>query len=582
MHKERRRSLPSTLTTQDWIARAQAGQDVLACLAQAERAVRWPDDWLALAQAWLAQGNMELARLCIELCIDRADGEHWPCRRAAELLLQLGERTAAGAALGRVEAQLGGGGRMVPVRAYQWVLLASAYHEVLADAGAVSRCLAAAAAMAREAEDLAALADGYVLLLGDTEGARRLLGRAEEQALERGQHRELWTVAISWRNALSDPLRARTVLTRATAEARDVQTLTSLAVGWHSLFQDEAGVRSALGRAEAIAADAAAWLQLAEAYRDGGDSNRPDCWDPPATRRCLEAALAANPDPTAHQRTQIALGFRRWLNEPLRAESVARLDVAPEATLARLRCCPGWEAGRPRALLDHVRALVGPPVLSAIASADYGQDYAKHHQALTEIQARGSFPVPLGWYPREVLELFRWRTGDEVDHVGRAFACAVLALDAALPDSQQIGELSDVLAPLIESAWHLGLDTELEQHLVWLVEVLESEDRYVWPLFGLLLTCAKAAPDDPRLDGLIAMLKTAEEAATHFRPEASWLLRTGFGTGHEPLWRGLAEDVLSPSRRMPPQLVQIGRLLQSGASPGAGRHRALTPGGGIP
>ncbi|HRI54887.1 MAG TPA: hypothetical protein PLW65_32340 [Pseudomonadota bacterium] len=554
----------STLTTKDWIARAQAGQDVQGCLAQAERAVRWPDDWLGIAQAWLDQGDVELARLCIELCVDMADGEHWPCRRAAELLVRLGERTAAGVVLGRVEAQLGGAGRRLPVRAYQWVLLALAYREVLGDDDSVTRCLASAAATVQEAEDLAALADGYVLLLGDTQGARRLLARAEQQSLERGRHRELWTIAISWCNSLSDQTRARAVLARATEEARDVQTLASLAVGWRSLFQDEAWVRSALVRAEATATNVAEWLQVAEAYRDGGDSGRQESWDRAAVCRCLEAALAANPEPTAQQRTQIAVGFRRWLNEPARAESVAPEDAAPESKLVRLRSCPGWETSSPRALLDRVRAQAGPQVLSALAGADYGNDYAKHHQALVEIQASGSFPVPLDWYPREVLELFRWRQGAAVDHVGRAFACAVLALDAALPGSLQIGELSDVLAPLLESAWHLGLEVELEQHLAWLIEVLEPEGGYVWPLFGLLLTRAKDAPDDPRLDGLIAMLKMAEAAAESARPEAGWLLRTSFGSGHEKLWRGLAEDVLGPSRGVPSQLARIGTLLQSG------------------
>lgn len=564
---ERSRDLTSTLTTKDWLARAQAGQDVQTCLSQAERAVRWPDDWLAIGQTWLAHGSGELARVCIELCVDLADGEHWPCRRAAELLVQLGERSAAGAVLGRIEAQLGGGGRMLPVRAYEWVLLARAYREVLADGDSVTRCLTRAAATAQEAEDLAALADGYVLLLGDTEGARRLLTRAEQQALERGQHRQLWTIAISWRSSLSEPARAFAVLARATAAAQDVQTLTSLAIGWRSLFQDAAEVRGALARAAAMAASAADWLQLAEAYRDGGDSSREEPWDPAAVRRCLEAALAAQPGPTAHQRTQIAVGFRRWLNEPARAESIAPVDSAPEAMLARLRQCPGWESVHPRALLDRVRTQVGPQALAAIAGADYGQDYAKHHQALVEIQASGRFPVPLDWYPREVLELYRWRQGDEVDHVGRLFACAVLALDAVLPDSQQVGELSDVLAPLIESAWHLGLDAELEQHLAWLSEVVESEVGYVWPLFGLLLTRAKAAPDDPRLAELIARLETAEAAAQPWRPDAGWLLRTTFGSGHERLWRGLAADVLAASRGGPPQLARIGRLLQSGSSP---------------
>jgi tetratricopeptide (TPR) repeat protein len=545
------------LTTEDWLERVRGGGDVSEGLAEAERVARRADDWIATARVWAEHGELEEARRCLETGLESARGEHWPCRRAAELLMQLGDREAASAAVGRVEARLASATPELPARAYEWMLLAQAYREVLDDEAAVSRCIASATAQAEQANELADLASGYVKLRGDAAGARALLERAEQLAREQGRHRDLWMIAVHWRESLHDDGRARTALALATAETRDVSTLTSLAIAWRSLFGDEESLRGALARGEALATQAGEWLALAEAWRDGGDSERGDTWEPAAVRRCLEAALSSSPGPTDEQRAHLAAAWRRWLGEPARANAVGPVASAPEAELPPVRHLEGWEARDPRALFDRVRARVRPEMLEAIANADYGHASVKHLQSLVEIQATGAFSIPLDWYPLEVLSLTKWSEGAKTDHVQRAFACAVLALEGVHPRSHQTGELSDALAPLIESAWNLQLSGELEQLLVWITEVIEPAEGYVWPLFGLVLTRARYAPEDPRLGALVALLEEAEAVAEHVRPEAGWLLRTSFSELKWPLWRALAAEVLDPARGLPPHLERL-------------------------
>ena len=471
--------------------------------------------------------------------------------------MQLGERESASAAVARVEARLVATAAELRARTYEWMLLAEAYREVLGDEAAVSRCFARATAQAEQANELPDLASGYIKLRGDVAGARALLERAEQLARAEGRHRDLWMIAVRWRESLHDQERARAALVMATTETRDVSTLTSLAIAWRSLFADEEAIRGALARGEAMATQAGEWLALAEAYRDGGSTERCETWEPAAVRRCLEAALSSSPSPTAEQRAQIAAAWRRWLEDPERADAITPVASTPEAELSPMRHLEGWEARDPRVLFDRVRAQLRPEMIEVIANADYGHAWVKHSQALVEIQASGNFEVPLDWYPLEVLSLTRWSRGAKTDHVQRAFACAVLVLEGVHPRSKQIGELNDALAPLIESAWSLQLSGELEQLLVWLTEVIEPEEGFIWPLFGLVLTRARQAPEDPRLGALVALLEEAEAAARHERPEAGWLLRISDSDLNLPLWSALAAEVLDPARELPPHLARL-------------------------
>lgn len=530
-------------TTHDFITRG--------ALDEAERAAERADDYVEVARAWVDRGDLVAARRCIAVGIERAQGEHWPTRRAAELLLHaLGDREEAAAALAGIERRLS-----ASARGYEWMLLARAFREVLGDEEAVRRCLASARQSARDAQDLASLAEGHVEFLGDVAGARALLDEAEALARRLGEHRALWTVAVAWHLGVHDDARARAALATATAEARDSGTLTALAVAWWSLFRDEDAMRNALVRAETLASTASDWLLVAEAYRDGGDGERADAWDPGAARRCLEAAVAAAP--SAAELTAIAAGFRHWLGDPARAAALAPASHVPTA----VRHFDGWQRRDPRVFLDRVRALLPAEALATIASADYGMDHLKHLQALAEIHATGRVPAPLGSHPLEVLALTRWSQGESTDHRQRAFACAVLALDHVVPDSHQAGDLADILAPMLESAWTLSLDDELEHLLVWLAEVCEGDGDCMWTLLALILSTARRAPTDPRLPALVECLVAMEAAAEDYRPAERWLWRKDITDPLcTPLWNALIAGVLD--RALPGHLEQLARHLR--------------------
>jgi len=539
---------PAVLTTTDWIAHAEAdGGDLRAGLAEAERAAAYADDLHAVAEAWLRHGEPAEAWRCVEAGVERADGEHWPTRRLAELALTLGDEPRARAILDRIWRRLETPAYGI-THAYQWALLAQAHREVLGDEAAARACLVNAAESAEEPKDLADLARAQVEQAGDMAAARALLERAETAALTAGGDalRALWSVAVVWKEPVGDPGRARRTLELATAAAEDVGTLTSLAIAWRSLIGDGNAIRAALARAETLADTAAAWLEAAEGWRDFGDSDRDRTWAPDDVRRCLEAAVAADPPPTAEERVAIAAGFRRWLGDDARAADVApppaSFDDAPRA-----RRLGGFDA-RAQALLDAVRARITPRSLDRIAGADYGSNHRKHLDGLTELRDTGRFAPPLDWYPREVLELTRWSRGDKTDHVARAFACAVLALDWPAPETAQACDLGDVVAPLVESAWALGLDEPLEAHLAWLAEVVPDAEPLGWAVLALILTLARRAPDDPRLPDLIAVL---DEAAAD--PDLPWPGRLGLplpdtGQFFEPLWPVLAAEALGPAR----------------------------------
>ncbi len=60
---------------------------------------------------------------------------------------------------------------------------------------------------------------------------------------------------------------------------------------------------------------------------------------------------------------------------------------------------PAWQP-----LVERVEQLVDDRMLLEIAAADYGQDLEVYLASLREIVV-GELPVPMGWIPREVLEL---------------------------------------------------------------------------------------------------------------------------------------------------------------------------------
>ncbi len=533
------------LTASDWIERAESAAAPEEYLEQAERAARWPDETLEVAVAWLELGQGERARRCIDAAVDAAVPDHWPCRRAAQLLAtRLGDVVAAKEILGRVESGLRTPDPDERVATYQWVMLAAAYRELFADEEAVARCLASAREGAAEPDDLCDLAAAEHEMLQDHPAARALLERAEAVIRERAEYRSMWGVANAWRRIGDDPA-ARAALTAGSEQSEDAEDLAALAAAWRSLYADEESVRSVLARAESRAATPADWLTLAEAYYDGGPDGGAVARDAGSVRRCLESAAVADPAGlSVDDRARIADGFRHWLADAERAAELEPARLTSEREVAPTRRLDGWTADEPRALLHRLRDAIPEATLANIAAADYGNARVKHLRPLVDIARTGLLPVPLTWYPLEVLELTRWRQGENIDHLERAFACCALALDAAIPGTRQAGHVSDVLAPLVESAWRLELFAELESLLAWMGEVMALEQDCVWPLFALLLSGARRDPRDPRLAALAAQVVTIEAEAEREGEDPRWLFRTTSFGQYRDLWCALAADVL--------------------------------------
>ena len=545
------RTLPAeaTWTSEDWASLARDSGNVRRDLAQAERVARHDYDWMKIAEAWLDHGDIVNARRTALAALDADDDSGWRWRGPVRFLAEtLGDLAAARAALSQIEARLlatEGGSRR---GASEWVTVAEAWMQLLGDFDGMTRCLARAAAMVEGAGEMAALARVQVELMGDTAAARQLLEGAEATARARGTFRDLWSIAGVWDGPLADPDRARAALRLGSDEATDVSTLTSLAAAWHALFQDDEGVRLALVRAESAAQVAHDWVGVAGEYRDGGDSDRLDAWDPEGVARCLaKAAVLATTD---DERSRVAAGYRQWLGDESSAAALGATGWRPEEA-PRTLDLPGWEEGPPLALLNDLRAQIGPESLQAIAERDYGSGIERHLRALRELQAPNDTIGWLHhWYPQEVLELTRWERGASVDHMARAFACTLLVLDAVRGGGGAAGpDVGDTLAPLIESAWALGLDDSLEELLVWLVRVLPVEEP-PWAMLGLALCRARRDPHDSRLPELIVSLQEAE-AKLEPVPDPDvdgWLFRTTYFTQYADLWRALADAALQPSR----------------------------------
>lgn len=183
----------------------------------------------------------------------------------------------------------------------------------------------------------------------------------------------------------------------------------------------------------------------------------------------------------------------------------------------------------PDELLALLAAQVDDSMLRVIAEADHGEDVEHHLTALVGIRDAREIPAPMGFEPREVLELIRWsepddprwRQSDEAavrDHVMRAFCCAVL-VRAGGEEGNPYGFDSepDTLAQLLGSLDVLGEPYQRAalRLLAWRFARLpvQEEDRPFY-LLAMLVLCLKIRTDlAPRSFGdMVAALLAEEEA----------------------------------------------------------------------
>lgn len=228
----------------------------------------------------------------------------------------------------------------------------------------------------------------------------------------------------------------------------------------------------------------------------------------------------------------------------------------------------------PDALLDLLRPRVDDGMLREIAQADYGMDEDAHLAALLPIRDSGAILAPMGWEPKEVLELIRWSQPEDPEwkpgstgtrgHLMRAFACAALLRAAAEPASLGYfdGENS-TLAQLLESALELGgeLPEAAARFLAWRTPRMGAQEERPFFAFGLLVLTVLLR--EGRLaDGALAEAAdwvVEEEAEDRAAPGAclppnsdGWLLGLTWHDLRSGVWRRLAERLIGEAERMPP------------------------------
>ena len=549
-------------TLRDWVkeARKATAPEAARCLRAAEPLVEDGSDWSMLAEAWAALGGdgHDDARRCAEQAVAYGGREVFVYLGAAAIhARELHDLASARRALDRCFEALAAGD---DVWAGQWRNLAGGYADVLGDTDAARRCLERGEAPGCAVDGLCALAAGYIEHLDDEATARALVDRAMALA-EATPPADLggasWTLANVHRFALRDPEAAWRVLERGLERATTTAGCLHIAQAMANHAEAEPERRPlVLGcatRAEGLASTADDWIAIAAAWHEQRG-------DPADIRRCLEQALARGPDDA--ERTRIASGHRHWLEDAASADRLSACGVAPAALVVTRRCLEQWQPD-PSGLLDWLRGRITPEALARIAAADFGNGRDTHLAALRDIQATGLIPQPLAWHPCEVLELIRWRDGENTDHTARAFACTVLCLDAAGPTYRDGHEAT--MAVLLESCLALGGEAvclALGLMVTLVQSFVESRAELGFAYLGLLLAAAARDPHDPRLAALADRLVAAERETRGAGDDPDWLLgQTRFDARHG-LWRLLAEDLLAGPARGEPSLAYLAAIAE--------------------
>jgi hypothetical protein len=251
--------------------------------------------------------------------------------------------------------------------------------------------------------------------------------------------------------------------------------------------------------------------------------------------------------------------------------------------------------GIPRVLLDAFppsaddflalsAALVTDDMLRQISEADYGMDAEAHLAALRPIRDDHRVPAPMGWEPKEVLELMRWSKPGRDDwtpgspgdrgHAIRAFCCAALLRAAAEPANADWFEgENQTLVPAIESALHLGLGLPeaAARFLTWRFPSLPGHDEnrpfFAFGLIALMLLLRPRALSASEIDEMVDFVERAEieacESATMPGPHQDSFMDMTFYTLRHAEWQTLAAR-LRESVTGAPRVTALARRVEGG------------------
>jgi tetratricopeptide (TPR) repeat protein len=321
-------------TLHDWVEEARKARkvtplDAARCLRAAEPLVERGSHWSMLAEAWAALGHdgHDDARRCAAQAVIHGDRDVSVYRGAATIHARdLHDLASARAALDRCFEVFA---PEADVQARDWRYLANSYADVLSDSDAARRCLARGMAQSSAASvsDLCTLAEGYIEHLDDKATARALVERAmalAETTPPADLGSVLWTLAHVHRYALHDPEAGWRILERSLERANTVAGCLRIAHAAANHTEAEPlhrpFVLACLNRAERRAGATDDWIATAEAWHEHRG-------DPADIRRCLERALAR--DPNDAERMRIAFGYRHWLGDVVSADRLSARGVAP-------------------------------------------------------------------------------------------------------------------------------------------------------------------------------------------------------------------------------------------------------------
>ncbi|MBL9078445.1 MAG: hypothetical protein JNL08_13125 [Planctomycetes bacterium] len=471
-------------------------------LAAAEAVSCRVSDWLAIAEAWLELDRPDDAARCL-VAAEPLLGPGWDMRRAANAWLRIGDADRAVGVVEAVEARAA-----AETCGLTWRLLAAAF-DALQDPDGVARCLATGRARARDADDLCEMAEGHVELLGDTTTARALL----EDGLSRS------------------------------ADVRSCLTIADARAAWRDgRHRRTPATDACLAAARRLAATFQDWHEIAAQMHELGH-------DPEEIRVAL---LHAQEFATRDERLSLARRMRDWVQDPEAAAALGPMGLRPAQLAAPGPSPLGWQrdAG---ALFDWLRERVTDAALEVVASGDYQTDEQQHLAALREIRDTGLVPLPLAWHPLEVVSLYQWSEGEDVDHAARAFGCTVICLPELVHAGQGRGGLEDTFAVLLESCCVLGEDAE--SRAMGLLVAFADGPQHVEPVvvafatLGLLLVAARRDSADPRLDTVAARLLALEAELTrdgYRRERRGFVLGATYFDQRVDVWSRLVREVLLP------------------------------------
>lgn len=225
------------------------------------------------------------------------------------------------------------------------------------------------------------------------------------------------------------------------------------------------------------------------------------------------------------------------------------------------------------ALVDFTRRFVDDQMLKEIANADYGCGADDYFKALKEIRDSGVMPGSFKWWPKEVLELSRWKEPNELEeyeetirpkplkhrnakvripisprmrgHRIRLFACAVLLWFA---EDDNDGRVESTLAQGLESAKYLGAEANsaFARSLAAAEEKYYSRERWFWvlSLLVLKLRLESSSADESSLRAVTKWVLEEESAYSESRrPSHSgeWPpVPFGVGLGY---WKSLFDEI---------------------------------------